>query len=416
MSHSPSVLLMITGSIAAVKSLDIIRQCKAEGIAVTCVLTKGGEAFVTPLSCASLTGNRVYTELFSAENEAEMDHIALSRRHDLLLIAPASADILAKMAHGLADDLASTLLLATNKPVMVAPAMNGQMWQHKATQRNVKQLREDGILFCEPTHGIMACGEEGVGRMAEPQQIVSAVKAQLGLSRAMYQPLAGKRALVTSGPTRERIDPVRYISNHSSGKQGYAVAQALHQLGADVTLVSGPTSQQPPAGVTLVPVESAVEMLEACERALPVDIAVCAAAVADWRSECVSMQKIKKDKSRKDNLTFTFAENPDILVAISKHHSHRPPLVIGFAAETEHVVENARVKLEQKGCDWIVANDVMDGDVFDSDDNTVHLISAKTQEDWPKLTKRQVAEQLSRKIAEHFHADITHSLESKVTT
>jgi len=404
MADKKRILLIITGSIAAVKSIDLIRMLKEKAMDVTCVLTASGAEFVTPLSLASLSGNKVYGELFSLEDENEMGHIRLSRENDLIVVAPASANMLAKLCHGLADDLASTILLATDKPVMVAPAMNVKMWEHPATQRNVRQLKEDGINFIGPANGSLACGEEGFGRMAEPEDIVLEVENYLssnGDKRQSGKPLSGYTALVTSGPTVEKIDPVRYITNRSSGKQGYAIAAALVRAGADVTLIAGPTSLRDPRGVNTIHVESAKDMLDACNSTLPVDIAVCAAAVADWSVATIATQKIKKSE-RKQDFTLTFAENPDILHALSKSGKNRPRLVIGFAAETELVIENARVKLEQKGCDWIVANDVSDGKVFESDKNTVHVISKTGQEDWPNLTKEKVAEKLSTKIAEFF--------------
>jgi phosphopantothenoylcysteine decarboxylase/phosphopantothenate--cysteine ligase len=402
------ILLIITGSIAAVKSLDVIRELKAKKHNVTVVLTKGGEQFVTPMACAALSGNKVYQNIFSLADETEMGHIALSRNADVIAVIPATADFMAKMAHGLCDDLASTLYIASDKPTIIAPAMNVKMWEHAATKRNAKTLKKDGVTFIGPKSGSLACGEKGEGRMSEPYEIVAAIEKQLDGNSAtkITGPLAGLKALVTSGPTREKIDPVRYITNNSSGKQGHAIASALAMLGAEVTLVSGPTERKNPEGVKVIDVESAQQMFDACESALPMDIAVCTAAVADWRAACVSDQKIKKNKSKTvtkgDDMTFKFEENPDILVSLSKHPRKRPKLVIGFAAESEHVVENARVKLEQKGCDWIVANDVMGGDVFDSDENTVHIISKKSQEDWPKLSKEHVAHRLAAKIAGHF--------------
>lgn len=334
-----------------------------------------------------------------------MDHIRLSRENDLIVVAPASADFLAKMAHGLADDLASTLMLATDKPVLVAPAMNVKMWEHKATQRNVRQLREDGIAFVGPVAGELACGEEGEGRMAEPEEIFRAIEQFLtgkGERRARKDmPLMGRKALVTSGPTREGIDPVRYLSNYSSGKQGHAIASALHALGAEVTLISGPTSLPDPAGVHIIHVESAREMMDACLAALPVDIAVCTAAVADWTVAHFSEEKIKKSGIGEDfNLVFT--ENPDILMELSRHRKHRPALVIGFAAESEHVVENARVKLERKGCDWILANDISGRKVFSSNENCVHFLAKNAEEHWPKLSKQEVGSRLAAKAVEFF--------------
>ena len=391
------VLLIITGSVAAYKALELVRLLREKQHEVTCVLTKGAQEFITPLSCASLSENKAYTHLFDLKDETEMGHIRLSRQADMVLVLPASADFLAKMAHGIADDLASTLILASNKPVWVVPAMNHEMWKKPATQRNVTQLQADGVTFIGPDSGELACGEQGVGRMAELTVILEHILA----ANKERAPLHGYRALVTSGPTREAIDPVRYISNQSSGKQGYAVAKSLAALGAEVTLISGPTHLAVPDNVTRIEVESALEMLEACRANLPVDIAVCAAAVADWRTNEVAASKIKKSKQDK-NLTFTFAENPDILYDIGHHSTKRPKLVVGFAAETEHVVENAQVKREQKGCDWIVANDVSGGAVFNSDDNTVHLITPSKHDAWPTMEKTKIAEKLGEAIVDFF--------------
>jgi len=399
--NKKSILLIITGSIAAVKSLELISRLKDRNVEVTCVLTASGEEFVTALSCSSLSGNQTYTKLFDLKDETEMGHIRLSRENDLIVVAPASANIIGQMANGLADDLASTLLLATNKPVLLAPAMNHKMWENKAVARNVKLLKGDDIKFVGPEKGKLACGEEGVGRMAEVENIINEIEKLIELDETT-KPLSGFRALVTSGPTIEAIDPVRYITNRSSGKQGHAIAATLAEFGADVTLVAGPTNRPDPENVNVVKVESAREMLEACKSAGSIDIAICAAAVADWGVEQASEQKIKKS-GKKEDFTFTFAENPDILVELSKHSKARPKLVIGFAAETEHVVENARVKLEQKGCDWIVANDVSDGAVFESDENTVYVIDRESSDDWPKLTKEEVAKRLVTKISEHFN-------------
>ncbi len=399
------ILLIITGSIAAVKALDVIRQLKTNGHVVSVVLSKGGEQFVTPMSCAALSGNKVYQDIFSLNDESEMGHIRLSREHDVIAVIPASADFLGKMANGLADDLASTLCLASDKPVIVAPAMNVKMWEHVAVKRNVRTLKKDGVHFIGPVQGDLACGEHGFGRMSEPDEIVNEIEAFIGHSCGVNKrkgPLSGLKALVTSGPTQEKIDPVRYITNYSSGKQGHAIASALSMLGAEVTLVAGPNNLTNPEGVQVVDVVSAQEMFDACEAVLPVDIAVCSAAVADWRASDISGQKIKK-QHKGESLTFTFSENPDILVSLSKHGKKRPKLVIGFAAESEHVVENARVKLEQKGCDWIVANDVSEGKVFEEDENTVHIISRTDQEDWPKLSKEHVAHRLAAKIAGNFN-------------
>ncbi len=332
-----------------------------------------------------------------------MGHIRLAREHDLIAVAPASADILAKMALGLADDLASALLLATDKPVVVAPAMNVRMWQNPATQRNIRQLKQDGIGFIGPSAGSLACGEEGEGRMAEPAEIVGVVQAFMetgGDRRAGARPLKGLKAIVTSGPTLEAIDPVRYIANRSTGKQGYAIAAALEMLGAEVTLVSGPTALPSPEGVNIIRVESAREMLEACEKALPADIVVCAAAVADWRAADIMPQKIKKKPG--EDMAFTFMENPDILECLGKKRTNRPRLIIGFAAETENVVKNARRKRERKNCDWMLANDVSGGAVFGKDESTIHFIAGGEVEDWPTLSKIEIAQRLAVRIGEHF--------------
>ncbi len=386
------------------KAPELIGLLRDRGVEVTCVLTKGGQEFITSLSLASLTGNRVYDSLFSLTDEVEMGHIALSRAHDLLVVAPASADIMAKLANGLADDLASTLLLATDKPVLVAPAMNVKMWEHPATQRNVAQLQQDGVTFIGPGEGALACGEEGQGRMAEPEEIAAEIERYLTFN-AMGVPLAGYKALITSGPTIEALDPVRYITNRSSGKQGYAIAAALQALGAEVNLIAGPTSLPDPAGVNVLHVESASEMLDACNKALPVDIAVCAAAVSDWKVAEPAAQKIKKAGQGED-LTFTFMENPDILECISKHQQHRPRLVIGFAAETEHVVAHATKKRKKKGCDWMLANDVSGGKVFNSEQNVVHFISDHDSEEWPKMSKEAVAQTLAQKVLTHFQPKV----------
>jgi phosphopantothenoylcysteine decarboxylase/phosphopantothenate--cysteine ligase len=390
------VLLIIGGGIAAYKALDLIRRLKERGVAVNCVLTEAAQHFVTPLSVGSLSGEKVFTDLFSLTDEQEMGHIQLSRAADLLVVAPATADLLARMAQGRADDLASTLLLATDKPVLAAPAMNVRMWTHPATQRNLAQLRADGVRFVGPNDGDMACGEYGPGRMAEPLEIVAAIDAFFADG-----PLKGRRALVTSGPTHEPIDPVRYIANRSSGKQGHAIAAALAALGAEVTLISGPTVQPDPAGVKVVKVESARDMLAACEAALPADIAVCAAAVADWRVATEAGQKIKKDGGVLPTLSLT--ENPDILHRLSQPGATRPKLVIGFAAETETVEQHARAKLARKGCDWIVANNVGAGSgTFGGDSNAVTLITASAAEDWPRLSKAEVGARLAERIARHF--------------
>ncbi len=393
------ILLIIGGGIAAYKSLDLIRRLRAGGATVRCILTAGGGQFVTPLSVASLSGDKVYSELFDLMNEAEMGHIQLSRDADLLVVAPATADLMAKMAHGLCDDLATTALLATDKPVLIAPAMNVRMWGHAATQRNLATLRGDGVAVVGPNEGDMACGEYGPGRMAEPDEIVAAVISALS---PPVKPLAGLRALVTSGPTHEPIDPVRYIANRSSGKQGHAIASALAALGAETVLVSGPVQESPPAGVTLRKVETACEMLVACKDAGRFDIAICAAAVADWRVEAQSGRKIKK---RNDGSTpkLALTENPDILLALSAAQPARARLVIGFAAETNDVVTHATEKRARKGCDWIVANDVSpETGIMGGDFNTVHLLTGDGVEDWQPMTKTEVARRLAERIADHF--------------
>jgi phosphopantothenoylcysteine decarboxylase / phosphopantothenate---cysteine ligase len=389
------ILLIISGGIAAYKSLELIRRLRERGAAVRCIMTAAAQHFVTPLSVASLSEDKVYTDLWSLTDESEMGHIRLSREADLVVVAPASADLIARMAAGLADDLATTALLASDKPVLIAPTMNLMMWAHPATRANLATLEGRGVMRVGPGSGDLACGEVGAGRMAEPEDIVAAIERALAADNR----LAGKRALVTSGPTREPIDPVRYISNHSSGKQGHAIAAALAALGADTVLVSGPTQEPPPAGVKLVAIETAAEMLTACEAALPVDIAVMAAAVADWRVETAGLQKLKKDGSGPPMLRF--AENPDILSTIAQRGNDRPALVIGFAAETEDVVENARRKRLRKGCDWILANDVSPGTgTFGGDSNRIHLVAADGVEDWPVMTKREVAARLAERIAQ----------------
>ncbi|MCH7931307.1 MAG: bifunctional phosphopantothenoylcysteine decarboxylase/phosphopantothenate--cysteine ligase CoaBC [Proteobacteria bacterium] len=395
MMNGKRILLIIAGGIAAYKALELIRRLRERGATVRCVLTEGGARFVTPLSVAALSGDKVYTDLFSLTDEAEMGHIELSRAADLVVVAPATADLLARMAQGRADDLAATALLATDKRVLVAPAMNLRMWLNPATQANMATLAARGVLTVGPNEGDMACGEYGPGRMAEADEIVSAIENFFGAGA----PLSGRRALVTSGPTHEAIDPVRYLANRSSGKQGHAIALACARLGAEVTLVSGPTAQADPAGVSVVRIESAEEMLAACMAALPVDVAVCAAAVSDWRPASPREQKIKKDGAAPE---LALAENPDILAGLSAAGNRRPGLVVGFAAETESVVENARAKLARKGCDWIVANDVSPATgAIGGDDNTVHLITAESVEDWPTMSKGAVAERLAARIAEH---------------
>lgn len=389
------ILLVIGGGVAAFKSLTLIRELRARGASVVPVITKAGQEFVTPLSASALAAEKAYTDLFSLTDEAAMGHIELSRDADLVVVAPATADLMAKMAGGLANDLASTLLLATDKRVLVAPAMNVRMWEHPATQRNVTTLKGDGVLFVGPDEGDMACGEYGPGRMAEPVVIADAVEAVL-----VDGPLKGRHILVTSGPTHEPIDPVRYIANRSSGAQGTAIAKALSALGADVTFITGPADVPPPAGVKVVRVETARDMLAAVEATLPVEVAVFAAAVADWRVASASDSKIKKHGSGGVPV-MEFAENPDILATISQRKEERPALVVGFAAETDDVIAHAIAKRARKGCDWIVANDVRpETGIMGGSENAVHLIREAEVEDWPRMTKDDVARKLAARIAE----------------
>lgn len=388
------ILLIIGGGIAAFKALDLIRRLREKGASVTPVLTRSGAEFVTPLSVSALAGEKLYQDLFDLTAEAEMGHIELSRAADLIVVAPATADLMAKMAGGLANDLASTLLLATNKPVLIAPSMNVRMWEHPATQRNLAQLKSDGILTVGPNEGDMACGEFGYGRLAEPIEIVAAIDAILADG-----PLKGKHILVTSGPTHEPIDPVRYIANRSSGAQGTAIAKALAALGADVTFVTGPADVPPPAAVRVVKVQTAAQMLAAVRDAPQADVAVFAAAVADWRVANAGPSKIKKDGNGLP--TLAFAENPDILATISKLKKGRPALVVGFAAETDDVIANATAKRLRKGCDWIVANDVSpETGIMGGTENAVTLISDQGAEAWPRMGKQEVATRLARKIAD----------------
>lgn len=400
------ILLVISGGIAAYKSLELIRALKERGAAVRCVLSEAARQFVTPLSVEALSGGRVHLDLFSLTEESEMGHIRLSREADLVVVAPASADLLAKMAHGRVDDFASAVLLATDKPVLAAPAMNVRMWEHPATRRNLAQLAEDGVAFVGPNAGEMACGEYGPGRMAEPDEILAAIEARF----AQPGPLTGVRALITSGPTFEAIDPVRYIANRSSGKQGHAIAEAFASLGAGVTLVSGPTALADPKGLKTVHVECAEEMLAACRKALPADVAVCAAAVADWRVASRAAGKIRKDEGKRNRpLSLELVENPDILATLSALEKDRPRLVIGFAAETENLIANAKAKLKAKGCDWILANDVSPGSsAFGGESNKVHLIvrdgAQPSAEEWPLMTKREVARRLADRVADALRA------------
>lgn len=399
-----TILLVISGGIAAYKSLELIRLIKKTGGRVRAILTKGGEQFVTPLSVSALCEEEVFTDLWSLKDETEMGHIRLSREADLIVIAPASANLLGQIANGLAQDLASTTLLAADKPALIAPAMNVKMWENQATQDNIAKLIERGFTQVGPTEGDMACGEYGFGRMAEPEDIFEAISSFF-FGAAHKKPLSGKRAIVTSGPTYEPIDPVRFIGNYSSGKQGHAIAASLAQAGADVTLVTGPVSLPDPAGVNTVHVETALDMLEACENALPADITVCAAAVADWRTD----QQGKKIKKKADGSVpeLSFTENPDILKTLSTHQN-RPSLVVGFAAETNDLMKNAQEKLLRKGCDWILANDVSetkDGEkVFGADKNHVYLITKGNSEDWEPSSKTEIAQTLTKKIMEHFES------------
>ncbi|MGR3565731.1 MAG: bifunctional phosphopantothenoylcysteine decarboxylase/phosphopantothenate--cysteine ligase CoaBC [Heliomarina sp.] len=394
MLASKNILLIIGGGIAAYKTLDLIRRLQDRGASVTPVLTKASEEFVTPLSVSALAGRKVYRDLFDLTDEAEMGHIQLSRSADLVVVAPATADMMAKMVSGLANDLASTLLMATDTPVLIAPAMNVRMWHHPATQRNLAQLKADGISVVGPDEGGMACGEYGLGRMSEVPDIIAAIEARLSDG-----PLKGKRVLVTSGPTHEPIDPVRYIANRSSGAQGTAIARALVALGADVVFVSGPADVPPPEGVELVRVETAQQMSDAVDAALPVDAGVFAAAVADWRVASASDRKLKK--TRDGMPTLEFAENPDILARVSKMTKGRPGLVVGFAAETDDVVEHATAKRARKSCDWIVANDVSPATgIMGGSENAVILISDDGAEEWPRLGKAEVATRLAARIAD----------------
>ncbi|MEI9994024.1 MAG: bifunctional phosphopantothenoylcysteine decarboxylase/phosphopantothenate--cysteine ligase CoaBC [Rhizomicrobium sp.] len=388
-----SVLLIIGGGIAAYKSLELIRALKSRGIGTRAIMTAAAAEFITPLSVASLSGEKAFGDLFSLTDEAEMGHIELSRSADLVVVAPATADLMAKAANGLANDLASTALLATDKPVLMAPAMNVRMWQHAATQRNLARLQADGVRFVGPNDGDMACGEYGPGRMAEPAEIAAAVETFFGDGA-----LKGLRALVTAGPTQEPLDPVRFLANRSSGKQGYAIADALARLGAETTLVSGPVEIAPPSGVKLLKVTTAREMLAACESALPADVAVMTAAVADWRPEVAANNKIKKEQDAAAP-TLRLVENPDVLATLARH-AQRPNLLIGFAAETENVIAHAQAKLAKKGCDWIVANDVSPGTgIMGGDRNTVHIVTRDGVEDWPQMPKTEVGTRLAARIA-----------------
>ncbi len=391
------ILLVIGGGIAAYKSLDLIRRLRERGALVRCILTKAGHEFITPLSVGALAGERAFTDLFDPQSEFDVGHIRLARDTDIVIVAPATADLIAKMAGGHAGDLATAVLLATDKPVLIAPAMNPMMWRHPATRRNVAQLVADGVELIGPNVGEMAeSGEAGTGRMAEPLEIADA--AARVLTASSDRPLAGKRVLITSGPTHEPIDPIRYIANRSSGKQGHAIAAAAAAAGAEVVLISGPVHVPDPSGVTPVRVTTAREMLEAVKAGLPADAAIFAAAVADWGVAAPEQQKIKKTGSGAP--TFALTENPDILATVAKLRTGRPPLVVGFAAETEKVIDHAKTKLKRKGCDWIVANDVSPASgVMGGDRNTVHLVSVQGVESWPSQSKDEVARQLVERIA-----------------
>jgi len=396
-ARTQRVLLIIGGGIAAYKALDLIRRLKERGLAVRCILTKAAQEFITPLSAGALSGERVFTDLFDPGSEFDVGHIRLAREADLVVVAPATADLMAKLAGGHADDLASAVLIATDRTVLLAPAMNPHMWEHKATRRNLARLIEDGVALVGPNAGEMAePGEAGVGRMAEPLEIAAAAVSLLGDGEGA---LKGKRVIVTSGPTHEPIDPVRYIANRSSGKQGHAIAAAAAAAGADVTLVAGPVNVPDPPGVRVVKVKTAQDMLAAVTKALPADVAVFAAAVADWRIAKPHANKIKKGAGGSPKLALT--ENPDILATVAHDARKRPRLVIGFAAETEHIIEHAKAKLARKGCDWVLANDVSaEGGAMGGDRNTVHLVSAQGVESWPPQSKEEVARALIARIAE----------------
>ncbi|MGH6651686.1 MAG: bifunctional phosphopantothenoylcysteine decarboxylase/phosphopantothenate--cysteine ligase CoaBC [Sphingopyxis sp.] len=407
------ILLIIGGGIAAYKAIELVRLLRKSGHIVRCVLTRAGEQFVTPLTLAALSENRVYTSLFDLKDEVEMGHIQLSREADLVVVAPATADLMAKMANGIADDLATTLLLATDKPVLAAPAMNVRMWLHAATQRNVATLRGDGVTVMAPDEGEMACGEYGPGRLPEPAAIKAAIdkaltapailSGQPDFAPANHRPLHGRRILITAGPTHEPIDPVRYIANRSSGKQGFAIAAAAVEAGAEVLLVAGPVPLPTPPGVVRVDVETAREMATEVEAGLPVDAAIMVAAVADWRAADTSSQKIKKDSSGQVP-PLALAENPDILASVAKS-AQRPPLLVGFAAETNDVLTHAQAKLDRKGCDWIVANDVA-ADPMGGETNQVHIVSKNGVHSWDRLPKEVVARKLMEKIADELDARI----------
>lgn len=397
MLNGKKILLVITGGIAIQKTPALITLLKNAGASVTAIMTRGAQNFIGLDDIAKLTGEKVHTDTF--DKQGWMDHIDLSRSNDLVLVAPATANILSKMAHGLADDMASTTLLASDKPIMVCPAMNVEMWNNPATQRNIETLRRDGVAIVGPAPGLLACGEWGMGRLTEPEDIFKEVEKHFA-----PKPLTGRTAIVTSGPTHEAIDPVRFVANRSSGKQGHAIAKALADLGAAVTLISGPTSLPTPAGIKTVAIESAAEMLESCKNSLPADIAVFAAAVADWTPETYQPSKMKKTSDTA--MTLNLKQNPDILATLSAKGPNRPRLVVGFAAETDDVVANARAKLAKKGCDWVVANSVSDANpVFGSDENQVYFVTSDKTEEWPKASKQDVARKLASRIADFFPAD-----------
>lgn len=397
MLQNKRILLIITGGIAIQKTPALITLLKNAGASVTAIMTRGAQNFITVDEIAALTGNKVHTDTF--DKQGWMDHIDLSRENDLVLVAPATANMIAKMAHGLADDMASTTLLASDKPVMVCPAMNVEMWNNAATQRNIETLRGDGVAIVGPAPGLLACGEFGMGRLTEPADIFTAIESHFAPKK-----LAGLTAIVTSGPTYEAIDPVRFVANRSSGKQGHAIAKALADLGASVTLVTGPTNLPNPRGVQTIAIESAAEMLDSCTNSLPADIAVFAAAVADWTPETYQSSKMKKTSDTA--MTLTLKQNPDILATLSAKGPHRPRLVVGFAAETDDVVANAKAKLAKKGCDWVVANSVSEANpVFGSDENQVYFVTSDKTEEWPKASKQDVAHKLASRIADFFSAD-----------
>ncbi|GJL85335.1 MAG: phosphopantothenate synthase [Micavibrio sp.] len=396
--ENKNILLIISGGVAAYKSLELIRLIKKAGANVRCILTESGTQFITPLSVASLSEEQVYTDLFSLKDETEMGHIRLSREADLIIVAPASANLIAKTAHGRADDLASTTLLASDKPVLIAPAMNPEMWDNEATQDNIQTLEQRGITLIGPAQGDTACGETGTGRMSEPEEIFGAI-----LSFFYERPLKSFKALVTAGPTYEPIDPVRFVGNRSSGKQGYAIATALFEAGADVTLISGPTALPGPVGIKTIRVETAQQMLKACQSALPADIAICAAAVSDWAPKENKASKIKKRRNHTPP-SIALKENPDILARLAKDGPNRPDLVIGFAAETEDIIINAREKLARKNCDLMIANKISAAEnVFGSNQNHVHLVSLDDSEEWPRASKKTIARKLAQRIAQHIN-------------